>query len=110
MRKIDVGMFMLPQVGPIEIWTSNMVATYPICTLKLTFDVAISSHSTMAGMDVVCRDSKDPLVDGVAFKQVVVSVLMVETLASRAVVGMAASNGMRKVVFESDNKFLLSRW
>ncbi|GLT87417.1 hypothetical protein SLE2022_055020 [Rubroshorea leprosula] len=79
----------------------------PEDVVKCNTDVAMDVKNGVAGLAVVCRNSRGILVDGLAFKQSVSSVLMAETLTLRAAVGWAARNGLKDIIFESDNKELM---
>ncbi|GLT60633.1 hypothetical protein SLA2020_333910 [Shorea laevis] len=79
----------------------------PEDVVKCNTDAAVDVNNGVAGLAVVCRNSRGILVDGLAFKQSVSSVLMAETLAVRAAVGWAARNGLKDIIFESDSKELM---
>ncbi|GLT89764.1 hypothetical protein SLE2022_077350 [Rubroshorea leprosula] len=79
----------------------------PEYVVKCNIDAAVDIKNGVAGLVVVCRNSRGILVHGLAFKQSVSSVLMAETLALRATVGWAARNGLKKIMFEFDSKELM---
>ncbi|GLU22360.1 hypothetical protein SLE2022_384410 [Rubroshorea leprosula] len=79
----------------------------PEDVVKCNTDAAVDVKNGVAGLAVVCRNSRGILVDGLAFKQSISSVLMAETLALRAAVGWAARNGLKDIIFESDSKELV---
>ncbi|GKV37121.1 hypothetical protein SLEP1_g45183 [Rubroshorea leprosula] len=79
----------------------------PEDVIKCNTDAAVDVKNGVAGLAVVCRNSRGILVDGLAFKQSISSVLMVETLALRAAVGWAARNGLKDIIFESNSKELV---
>ncbi|GKV49287.1 hypothetical protein SLEP1_g56044 [Rubroshorea leprosula] len=79
----------------------------PEDVVKCNTDAAMDVKNGVAGLAVVCRNSRGILVDGLAFKQSVSSVLMAETLTLRAAVGWAARNGLKDIILESNSKELM---
>ncbi|GLU16943.1 hypothetical protein SLE2022_333470 [Rubroshorea leprosula] len=86
---------------------SQRWSTPPEGIIKCNTDVAVDVKNDVAGLAVVCCNGRGILVDGLAFKQLVSSVLMAETLALRAAVGWATRNGLKEIIFKSDSKELM---